>query len=940
MPDPAENATPEPPAPPKRVGPTPNWMAAGGPAPVGRGKALFVGLLLIVAVAGVLLGILLVPAQPVNAYLVSLPFSIYEDTSLPPVAYARQDTELLVDCLPKNAENAYNAGELEPLRNKLKAIAEGKIRLEPGESNAKKLEEGQPFIFHVVGHAAVADDAVHILPLKADPDDPKTWLPLADLVKALADCPTKKKLLLLDLGRPRTNAFLGPLADEVTPKLHDWLSKKRAELPCPVIVSCSPGEESLVIPQAGASAFAFYLAEGLRGAADGYGSPAPDKKVKVKELAEFVRVRTARWARQNRDLPQMTKLYEPAEFQDFDLMLDVPPAIVEDPEPKKRPFAKIGVADGWTERGQLTGGAARRAGPQLARWAATALRAEQVYAANPDDPRVADAARAAGTWWDEVRRAAVPTDALAYQSLANVAVPPPPTAPMGSPPAPDPAALLRAALDRHARAALPDAGTKVDDAEIAKAKGDYEMVAGTMPPAVAAKIVWLWLLDRFPENAQPRARDLAFAWTAMAFALRAEKDLLLVEAVVLERMTALTGPPFERPEARATVMKFLRLEAASAAALKRGATGFAWVRPFADAADDAKLAVEGVLFRATSRADVEAADKAIDAARALFVDVDDRLGALAAARDAVEDALAALVGTALSQAEFDWPISTERDAATFKDWTDLANRTRALADDLYRAPPAAWDAASLQRAARDLADGAKKLQRDTDAAAAKRFVDGAPSARPIDLRRYRSALQTATLAGAERGAVWDAAEAIAERLHLATRKDADLLDNEARTVTKPPTLPAPPPDGRARRAEIGVRLLELGGHPAAIKLRAALDDLRRAETPEKWRVLGAELRRAWQRAAFAKLLGETADLDKLDRLARIVPPGLWQDAPDKSTAPDWRTAPARRRARDEEAWRAWLAAHYRKYATARTDVPGAASRYQKAAQDADRKPRD
>ena len=115
MADPANNANPDQPA-PKRAGPQPNWMVSGGPAPVGRGKALFVGLLLIVGVAGVLVGVLLVPAQPVNAYLVSVPFSLYEDTSLPPVAFAEQDTKLLVDCLPKNAENAYNAGELEPLR--------------------------------------------------------------------------------------------------------------------------------------------------------------------------------------------------------------------------------------------------------------------------------------------------------------------------------------------------------------------------------------------------------------------------------------------------------------------------------------------------------------------------------------------------------------------------------------------------------------------------------------------------------------------------------------------------------------------------------------------------------------------------------------------------------------------------------------------------------
>lgn len=929
MADPADPATPDSPT-PRRVGPQPNWMASGGPAPVGRGKALFVGLLLIVAVAGTLVGILLVPAQPVNAYLVSVPFTLYEDSSLPPVAFAEGDTKLLVDCMAKNAENASSAGELEPFRNKLKAIAEGKIRLEPGESNAKKLEDGQPFVFHVVGHAAVANGEVYLLPLKADPDDPKTWMPLADILKALADCPTKKKLLLLDLGRPRTNPFLGPLADDVTPKLHEWLAKNRAELPGPVIVSCSPGEESLVIPQVGASSFAFYLAEGLRGAADGYGSPAPDKKIKVRELAEFVRVRTARWARQNRDVPQLTKLFEPPEFADFDLMLDVPPPVLEDPEPLKRPFLKVGVADGWTARGELAAAAARRAGPLLARWSATALRAEQVYSANPADPRVADAARTAANWWGEVRTGSRPTDALAYRTLANVP----------APPAADPAAVsLRAALDRYARAALPEPGTKVEDKDVVERKGEFETAAGTAGTPAAAKIVWTWLFDRFAENAQPRSRDFAFASAAVQFALRNDPELY-VEAIALRRITALEGPPYERPESRATLMKFLRLEAAAGAALKRGSVGFEWVAPSVAAADDAKLLAEQMLFRATSRSEVEMADRAIEAAAAKFADVDDRLATVAAAREAVEDALRVLGGTALSHAEFDWPLSTERDAASFKDWTELAGLTKLLADEFYRAPTAAWESANGKRAARDVAERTRNLEKETDAAAAKRFVDAAPSARPADLRRYRAALLTTTLAGADRGKVWDAAESIAERLHLATRKDADLLDNEARTVTKPPTLPAPPPDGRVRRAEIGVRMLELGGHPAGGKLRAVLDELRRAESPEKWRAFAADLRIAWNRATLSKLLAETpvADPDRLDRLGRAVPSGIWQDSPDRPAAGDWRDAPARRRDRDEIAWRAWLAAHYRKYATARTDVPKAAERYQKAAQDADRKP--
>lgn len=937
MSDPVETPGADGALPPRRTGPQPVWMTSGGQAPVGRGKALFVGLLLIVALAGVLLGILLLPTAPVNAYLVSVHFSLYEDTSLPPVAFAEQDTKLLVDCLPKNSENAFTAGELEPLRNKLKAIAEGKIRLEPGESNAKTLEEGQPFIFHLVGHAAIANDAVHLLPLKANTDDPKTWLPLADVLKALADCPTKKKLLLLDLGRPRLNAFLGPLHDDVTPKLHEWLSKQRSELPCPVIVSCSPGEESLVIPQAGASSFAFYLAEGLRGAADGYGTPAPDRKVKVRELAEFVRVRVARWARQNRDVPQLTKLFEPPEFQDFDLMLDVPPPIIEDPELQNLPFAKIGMTEGWASLAELPAASARRAGPQLARWSASAIRAEQIYAANPADTRTADAVRNANLWWEEVRNAGRTPDLLAYRTLANVAIPTPPRP--TTPPTPDPAIVFRMALDRYARAALPDGGTKIDDKELTDRKGEFEAAASNLTPAVAAKLIWIWMTERYAENAQPKSREIAFVASLLKGVLKNETELF-VEPIALIRIATLELPPFERPEARATLWKFVRVQAAAGQSLRHGSVGFAWVASDLNQADEANLATEQSLWAAVSRADVEKVDRALDDLLQKYQNIDDRFATFAAARDALDDGIRVLVGTALSHAEFDWPLSTERDAATFQDWNNLAIQTKRLADELDRRPPANWETRNLKRLTRDILELTAKLLKEVEPAAIKRFVDGATSARPADLRRYRAALLTAILAGTDRAKVWDAAEAIATRLHLATRKDADLLDNEARTVTKPPTLPAPLTDGRSRRAEVSVRLIELANHPAGTKLRTMLDDLRRAESPDKWIAFTKELRQVWNRNAYMKLLASIPanEPEAMERLARVIPPGLWQDAPDKPAVGDWRDAIARRRREDEILWRNWLAAHYRKYATARTDVPNAAERYQKAAQDADRKP--
>ncbi len=930
----AENTNEDQAPPQQRAGPKPGWMTAGGPAPVGRGKALFVGLLLIVAVAGLLVGVLMVPAQPVNAYLVSVPFALYEDSSLPPVAFAEHDTQRLVVAMPGNAENAYNAGELTALRNKLDAIAQGTIRLEPGESNAKKLEDGQPFIFHIVGHAAVIDDGIAIMPLKADRNDPSSMLPLAEVIRALTECPAQKKLLLLDLGRAQTNPFLGPLQDDVTPRLHDWLSKQRNTLPCPVFVSCSPGEESLVIPQVQASAFAFYLAEGLKGAADGFGSTPADSKVKVRELCEFVRLRVARWARQNRDLPQLAKLYEPENFTDFDLMLDVPPPIVEDPEPLKMPFAPIGTLSEWKADQERASEVARRVAAQRNRWAAAAFRAEQVYAGLPGDPRIADAVRTSQSWWSEVQRASATFVSLPYRSLVTVEFPTPSAKS-------DPVSELRMVLDRYAQVALPQPGVKKDFAQIAQQKGEFERIANALPPPLAARVITQWFFDRFPMNARPRPEDLDFASNAITFVLRNTSELF-IESDAFALAASKSIAPYERPEARGTLMAFLKLKSKACEVLSRGSPGFGRVESAVTAANTDTYEAEQKLNHAMSRADVEAAETAIEQAMQKWTIAEEQWVTLLEAHRAMDDAWAVLSGTAFSMAEFEWPISSERGAVSFKDWTDLATKTMALASEIHRPAAESRDLSTIKSHVREIAVRLSQFRNETNTQAIKRLVDGAASARPADLRRYRALLATSLLSGADRERVWNAAAAIEERLHLATRTDADLLENAARSVTKPPTLPAPLSPAQNRRAEISVRLLELGGHFDADGLRAQWDAIKRNESAERWQALTLGLRQAWSRDSLSKWLGETPNADRAaqDRLGRLIPFGLWQDTPDRESIRDWRIAASELRLKDELIWRRWLAEHYRKYATVRNGAPKLLEQYQKAAQEADTKPQD
>ncbi|QEL14293.1 hypothetical protein [Limnoglobus roseus] len=884
MADPADNPPPKPASRP--AGTPPMWMAAGGPAPVGRNKALVFGALLIVLVFGALVGILMLPSPPATTYLVSLPLPLYDDPALPPVAWAAEDAKLLVDCFPGNAENAYNTQE--NFEGKLQAIGTGKLRADWGDEDRRTLEKGRPFVFHVVGHAAVANGQVYVLPVKASATDPTTWVPLDRVLKAMADCPTPKKLLLLDLGRPRTNAFQGVLEDDVTPTLFNWLTQKRPDLPCPVLVSCSAFQQSSVIPQVGASAFAFYVAEGLRGAADGYTKTEPDNRVKVRELAEFVKLRVGRWARQNLDLPQEPRLFEPPDFADFDLVLDAPAPVTEDATPpRKSEFAKAGTVDAWKQLGDLTPDAVRRAGPQIARWAAAAVRAEQIYAAG--DPRAANAAVDANTWWAEVATATRPTESPGYRALAAVALPPA----SGTPPT-DPAAPVLAALRAYAQVAVPESKGKIDEKEVAARKADFYQLAEKLPAPAAAKIVWDWLIREYP---QPQRRHVVFVANAITAVLRNESEPF-AESAALKRLVGVDSSLFDTAAGRRAASEFLRAEVETAAALKPGADDFGWVAAAVRAADQQKRSADQLFRQADSSTKMRPAEDALAAVAERFKDVAKQRVALAAARTAADEAVRVCTGTAWAVAEYDWPPA--------KEWIELADRATQLADAVYRRPPADWNSADLIVRTKATVDATAAILKRFDAAAVKSLLDGAGAARPADLRHYFAILETSLLVGADRGKVWDAVGQIGERLHLATRADGDLMENTSRALTKAPALPLAPPNGRDRRARVAVGLLELGGHPAAAKLRADLTDLRASD--ERWPAFATDLRRAWAEDTLKARMGELArgaDWDALERLARVHPVGAAPASPDKPDVADWRVAVANRHRLDDKAFRAW-----------------------------------
>src|SRR5262249_13058894 len=231
------------------------------------------------------------------------------DPSFPVYEMGRRDSDALFERFDKESRKAHHDNQdrqqflqrLEKLSDALK--------------NARK----NALVVHLSGFARSDGGKLYLLPSKARLHDPSSWLPMEDVLRRIADARVRRTLVILDIYQPLDNPRLGMLADDVATPLQDLFRKKFAAemlLLCP----CQPGEVPLVSEEMGQSAFGYYLEEGLRGFADGYNDTEyRDRRVTVRELADFVKARVGRWALRNRGVRQTPVLL--GERGDFALVV-------------------------------------------------------------------------------------------------------------------------------------------------------------------------------------------------------------------------------------------------------------------------------------------------------------------------------------------------------------------------------------------------------------------------------------------------------------------------------------------------------------------------------------------------------------------------------------------------------------------------------------------
>jgi serine/threonine protein kinase len=246
-----------------------------------------VAFLLFVA-AGATFGLIAYFHPEPTPVLLSIPVADYEQWPANP--WAKQDSEGLLASLP-----GPDSGLIPTQAQSQEGDLEREIdRLADMTRKAK----GRPVVVHLSALAVADGTAVYVLQSKASVARRDLWVPLDNILKAVARI-GGDRLLLLDL-RPVAGPRVGQMGNELAMALHMTLAthETAGQLPFLVAAYCAPAEYPYVSPELGRGVFAEFLRMGLSGWADGFSGEA-DRRVSAVELATFARAWVIHWLKKH-----------------------------------------------------------------------------------------------------------------------------------------------------------------------------------------------------------------------------------------------------------------------------------------------------------------------------------------------------------------------------------------------------------------------------------------------------------------------------------------------------------------------------------------------------------------------------------------------------------------------------------------------------------------
>ncbi|MGL4423708.1 MAG: hypothetical protein ACRCZF_23830 [Gemmataceae bacterium] len=874
LPDPFEIPSELPAKGAARPGGTANWQQAAreDAARQRRNRGLVVSILIFAMLAAAVVAYLMLLKPPIKPVFLVIPLTDYP-AEYPRVAWANEDAKQLLNSVSTDADKKIQYGLTSQDSQKLRETLQRLERFEQGTAES-------PFVLMITGHLGFQAEMPCLIPTDAKRGESQLWVPLAEVFTAIEKCPARNKLLVLDLARPQTNLTTGPWADHHSTRLHQFLSKAD-KLPCPVLTVCGPGEVSHVIPDEKLSTFGLYLAEALRGWADGYmaeGVPLQprDRRVTLQEVVEYTRARTSRWAKRNRNRPQMPQLYNPQKLGDFALVLDYADLELPPEEDKEKPtpppkfeYPQARLLDLWTQRDKLPLSTIRNSTETgaLATWEAAAIQAEvrdnsDAALLNPLYARLMapDAAPAA----------------IDYRSLL-ILVPENPKA--------------KEVVTKYLRSAIQARGKTAESANPAQAELDTLL---SSQPAAVAREAFQWLRGPTAEATTASIREVAQLMRSATIA----SGEFWTEQVLLDALNQPKNTTLLRTESEPMRKQFLETHGLFMEALPQVIGDFALRQPELDSAVALFQRGEKELFAADSQSRLDASLVTFQEAKELFRRLRQQSIAAGTLRETLMDALRLAIATADVVAE----PSTE--SPSIKQWDELTATLLRLRAAM--GPTGGTDATALRGIGDDLTTRFAALKEPFRPEVIDAAIKAQDAWTTDELQRMSDRLQSSLLTSADRKRLWETVRLRTALRHIETRRQLDWKDHKDQVRSQPESaVPVDPDATERRRRFVAERLLQLAGETLPNPMTAE------------------ELQKRWQEHAAQLQSGGGADLAR----NAVWPSSLLvQRIPTSPTTTGGSPIPP------TNGVRSWCAEHYRKYGLLRQDVPRAAEEYKKAAE--------
>jgi hypothetical protein len=305
-------------------------------------------------------------------YFVAIWIDQYTDLRIPVNAWSEQDRHDLLN-IGWEEKNEFASQERHQLLDELRGL-EGK--------------KDRPVVVYLSAFAVRGEQGqIYVLPATARLDDLTSWLPLADVFRSLRDCPSRHKLLILDITHPFVEPRAGILANDIGEPLRGMVEEAvQADPHLLVLGAAGPGQVSAVAEDMRHSVLAYYVIRGLQGMADGYHpGNRPNREVSAQELVHFVAARVDRWSGRNRTVPQTA--YVLGSDRDFPLVMAVDnPVPVEEPE--AIPDYPGWLRAGWEVRDRWWNTTFRAAPDVFRQLEITLLRTEQQWRGGGDEGKL------------------------------------------------------------------------------------------------------------------------------------------------------------------------------------------------------------------------------------------------------------------------------------------------------------------------------------------------------------------------------------------------------------------------------------------------------------------------------------------------------------------------------------------------------------------------